>query len=249
MKALATPLTKSEAEQFQNLDATIRDGAKTFMAVGKALVQMHEGKLYREKFQTFEEYAASVGLKRSNAYKLMGAVKTTLEIENVHNCGHDETQQNQGDREKVSGFASVNAMSKLTKFPKKKRDEILAAAKATGKITAASIEAAAATVMHTPQPEKPAALKGVDITKLNQPETKWPDPSDPANQAPVQPATMSGGPLTPRQFESAIKALEQKAEAAAAGNQKERDKYGVILNAAAGRLLNPPKAEYNPYGR
>lgn len=258
MKALL-PLNDTEAEQFQKHDTTIRDGAKTFVAVGKALVAMHEGKLYRAKFATFEEYAESVGMKRRNAYKLMTAVKTSLEID-VHSSAHDSDQQNQGDDSKDSGFTSVSSMAKLATYPRKKQPEIIALAKASGKVTAASIETAAATVLKTAKPE---ALRGVDTTKLDapaltatqheeagEPAPEVADPSDPANEQPETIEPPIETPKTnPRLFELEIKALEARANESAAGNQKERDKYGAIANAMATRLSNPVKAEYNPYGR
>ena len=57
-------------------------------------------------------------------------------------------------------------------------------------------------------------------------------------------------PMTVKRFEQEIKVMEVLANEVCAGNQKERDKYGTIANALAGRLLNPiPGAPINFYGR
>jgi hypothetical protein len=69
---------------------------------------------------------------------------------------------------------------------------------------------------------------------------------DPNVAAPMQ-ERYDFGPLNPKVFTKQLAALEAGAESAADGNQKEREKYGVIVNALAGRLLNPVKKEFNPY--
>lgn len=65
------------------MDKLVAAGAKTFMDVGMALVQIHKGRLYRDQFGTFEAYAASRGIKRREAYKLMTAVQISLELGDV----------------------------------------------------------------------------------------------------------------------------------------------------------------------
>jgi hypothetical protein len=112
-----------------------------------------------------------------------------------------------------------------------------------------------------PKPE-PSPLRGVDTAKMDapEPEAEWLEPEAP-EAAPAVPLPNPVLPpkitepveaklpetMTPKQFEAALKVLETRAESAAAGNQKEREKYGVIVNALAGRLLNPVKKEFNPY--
>ena len=46
--------------------------------------------------------------------------------------------------------------------------------------------------------------------------------------------------ITPHEFSVLIGDLEERVNEAYAGNQAERTKFGVIANAMAGRLMNPP---------
>lgn len=50
------PLTKRESSRFERLEKIIRNGLQTFYDVGKALMEIREARLYREKFPTFELY-------------------------------------------------------------------------------------------------------------------------------------------------------------------------------------------------
>ena len=123
-----------------------------------------------------------------------------------------------------------------------------------------------------PKPE-PSPLRGVDPAKLAAQEAASPEPSDewmepeapedapaaplpnpvlpPSNSA-VIPAT-EAAPVqvvikaTVAGFTKIVSQWETLINATCEGNQKEREKYGVIVNALAGRLLNPVKKEFNPY--
>ena len=57
----------------------------TFVDVGKALLQIRDSRLYREKHDTFEAYCKERwGMARQTAYQLMEGSKIA---ENVRNCG------------------------------------------------------------------------------------------------------------------------------------------------------------------
>lgn len=151
-----TPLTKSQLAQYEKLDTTITTGAKSFMATGAALVEMHESGFYRAEFTTFKKYIESRGISRSHAYRLMGAVQTTLEINGVPESGTRSTRINKGDVEKSSGKTtsdlSLELLTELGKYPKEKHQEILKLARAAGKPTAKRIAVAAAAIMHSASP-------------------------------------------------------------------------------------------------
>lgn len=161
-----TPLTKSQLAQYEKLDTTITDGAKSFMAYGAALVEMHESGFYRAEFTTFKKYIESRGISRSHAYRLMGAVQTTLEINGVPESGTRSTRINKGDVEKSSGKTtsdlSLELLTELGKYPKEKHQEILKLARAAGKPTAKRIAVAAAAIMHTAAPEPTPAEAQAD---------------------------------------------------------------------------------------
>ena len=118
-----------------------------------------------------------------------------------------------------------------------------------------------------PKPE-PSPLRGVDTAKLDapEPEAEWlepeapeaapaaplPNPVLPPSNSAVIPAT-EAAPVqvvikaTVAGFTKIVSQWETLINATCEGNQKEREKYGVIVNALAGRLLNPVKKEFNPY--
>lgn len=235
MKALT--ITTTEAKRLKGLENTIKAGLGTVLKVAEALMEIKENRLYRAKYKTFEEYCEQKWqVTRRRAYQLIeaGEVRNSLTPEMGNN---------------FPNTAQLNALAKIPKEQRQAAAEAIIESVKTkgGKVTASRIKAA-------------NPMRGVDTTKLDapvltatqheeagKPEPEVADPSDPAQQPetttpPIEPK------MTLRWFESAIKALEQKAEAAA-DNQAERTKYGTILNAAAGRMLNPVKREYNPYGR
>jgi hypothetical protein len=97
------------AADYKRVDKVIRKGTKTFQEVGRAMVEMHDGKLYKHKFDTFEDYAESCGFSRRNAYKIIKAIHTMIELENV-----PESSQ-----------ISREALTKLADIPADKKTEVL----------------------------------------------------------------------------------------------------------------------------
>lgn len=60
-KAAAVPrerdwLNGAERDELQALESTIERGLKTFMQTGEALARVRDRRLYREKYETFEQY-------------------------------------------------------------------------------------------------------------------------------------------------------------------------------------------------
>lgn len=143
--------------EFQRLDSIIASGAKTFMDVGLALVEMHKGRFYLKQFPTFEAYAESRGIKRQSAYRLIEAVQLTLELEACPNSDTHRARINIG----LLKSSSANAVSKLKRVPKEKRIKVLnlAAEYSHGApLTGPIIEAAAAQVAHRPAPSSKITL-------------------------------------------------------------------------------------------
>lgn len=69
-----TPLTPEEADQLAIHEQTIDEGLTTFLAVGNALIDIRQHKLYRAVYRTFEAYCRErFQLKRQRAYELIGA--------------------------------------------------------------------------------------------------------------------------------------------------------------------------------
>ena len=55
-KLRVVPLTNAEADALQEHELIISQGLSAFIAVGRALIAIRDGKLYRADFKTFEDY-------------------------------------------------------------------------------------------------------------------------------------------------------------------------------------------------
>jgi hypothetical protein len=76
-----TALSKDERSALEAYERTIEAGLQTFIEVGRALLAIRDGKLYRADYGTFEEYCQRRwGVSRPYAYQLMDA---SVVVENV----------------------------------------------------------------------------------------------------------------------------------------------------------------------
>jgi DNA modification methylase len=76
-----------ERVRLAELEAVVERGLGTFMEVGQALLEVRDGRLYRESYSSFEEYLAKRwGMSRSRGYQLIdaarvaGAVSTIVDV-------------------------------------------------------------------------------------------------------------------------------------------------------------------------
>lgn len=82
------PLSKRELHRLEGLEAVIAVNFKGFVAVGKALAEIREERLYREKFKTFEEYCRNLwDVSHQRADQLIAAASvldnlTTIVVKN-----------------------------------------------------------------------------------------------------------------------------------------------------------------------
>lgn len=79
---LTAPLTKVEAKRLVCLQAIIEEGLGTFNAVGLALKEIRDSRLYRQDYTTFESYLNEEwGIGRSHGARLIEASETVALIE------------------------------------------------------------------------------------------------------------------------------------------------------------------------
>lgn len=85
--ALASPaehLSPSERRRLSALESIIRKGVETFYDVGSALREIRESKLYRQQFDTFENYCDSRwGFQASRARQLIGSADVVDNLKSV----------------------------------------------------------------------------------------------------------------------------------------------------------------------
>jgi len=121
------PLSVGERQEFEQHERTITGGLQTFYDVGRALVEIRNKRLYREKHTTFEAYCREIwGFSRPHAYRLIDAAEVAANI----SPNGDTLPENE---------AQVRA---LKAAPGEKQKEVWAKAQATapdGKVTAAHI--------------------------------------------------------------------------------------------------------------
>lgn len=80
------PLTDIERADLAQHEAIIERGLQTFVEVGNALLAIRDGRLYREKWPTFEAYCqCRWGFAGSRARQLIGAAKAMVNLESVTN--------------------------------------------------------------------------------------------------------------------------------------------------------------------
>lgn len=74
-------LTTPQANRLQELETEIQTGLDTFFKVGRALIEIRDSKLYRQKYDTFVDYVNDRwSFKSARAYQLMQAVKLNDEL-------------------------------------------------------------------------------------------------------------------------------------------------------------------------
>ena len=80
-KEILLPLTPEECDRLHVCEKTIREGLGTFVAVGTALMEIRDARLYRQKHRTFENYVQSVlSLSRPRAYELMDSSQVMCDL-------------------------------------------------------------------------------------------------------------------------------------------------------------------------
>lgn len=89
-EVVAEPLSDDEQARCEELETRIARGLRSFREVGDALVAIRDGRLYRDRYASFETYCeAQWGLTRRHADRLAAAaeVAAILEVDEVGPIG------------------------------------------------------------------------------------------------------------------------------------------------------------------
>lgn len=79
---LSTTLSPSERTQLERAEHLIQQGIKTFITIGQHLIEIRENKLYREDYQTFDDYMLQRwGIKRTTGYDYMAGYQLASNLE------------------------------------------------------------------------------------------------------------------------------------------------------------------------
>lgn len=94
MDAIAEPpLSSTELAALGSYESVIQQGLESFVEVGNALAKIRDGRLYREKFGTFEEYCqAKWSLTRNYVNRLVAAAEVAVDVVPIGTIPKNEAQ-------------------------------------------------------------------------------------------------------------------------------------------------------------
>ena len=85
---MSDELALTEKTALAQAEGTIERGLKTFYEVGAALMEIKDGRLYREGFKTFEDYCRERwGVSRIRAHQLIDSVRVEENLLTIVNTG------------------------------------------------------------------------------------------------------------------------------------------------------------------
>lgn len=77
-------LSPEESRRLELCEKTIREGMRTFVAVGTALMEIRDSRLYRQTHPSFGEYVRSVlALSRPRAYELIDSAQVMADLSSI----------------------------------------------------------------------------------------------------------------------------------------------------------------------
>jgi len=84
LSVLKDKLEVSERGRFRSLESIVAEGKTYFIAVGDALKEIRDSRLYREDYKTFDKYVEQKwGFKKSRAYQLIDASEVSTKLSNI----------------------------------------------------------------------------------------------------------------------------------------------------------------------
>lgn len=152
------PLSVNEQAKLEQLEVVIVENFTAFIKVGQALAEIRDRQLYREKCETFEQYAKNVfDIARRTAYQYIAAAEV---VENVRHGAQIEMLPN-NERQ-------TRELARLPKEQQSKVWEMVVKEAVDGRITASMVKNKVKTILGEETTskikktrEKAAAEKGV----------------------------------------------------------------------------------------
>lgn len=137
---MTTDLVPAEAARLAELEAVVTNGLNTFVAVGRALAEIRDGRLYRTTHGTFEAYCERQwNLSRPRAYQLIEAATVT---EALSTNVDTPAPVNEGQARQLTGLPVATAAEVM----RKAHDDT------AGRVTATAIRQAREVVSPRPAP-------------------------------------------------------------------------------------------------
>jgi hypothetical protein len=77
-----SPLSADERRHYEVARDTVRNGLRTFLAVGAALLAIRDGRWYREDYDTFDQFLPEeFGISRQRGHQLIRCVQVVEDLE------------------------------------------------------------------------------------------------------------------------------------------------------------------------
>jgi hypothetical protein len=104
---LVTPLCARERTALARCERVIAKGAAQFVAVGLALKEIRDGRLYREAHSSFEAYCLDkFSFRRAHGYRLIEQATAVVELEGLCPEGDVPLPQNEGQARELAAVLS-----------------------------------------------------------------------------------------------------------------------------------------------
>ena len=124
---ITVTLTDEEEIRLQECEAIIKADLNTFMAVGRALAEIHDDRLYRKTHKTFEKYCKDVwDLGQSTAYQKIDGYNAVALLEQKSSAMAELLSDQQPDQEKIILPVNEGQARPLTKLKKNPDDQVKA---------------------------------------------------------------------------------------------------------------------------
>lgn len=180
-------LSFQEQTRYDECRHTISEGLKTCFEVGEAFIEIRDSKLYREEFESFEEFCKAtykIGSRRAEQLMIAAEVKksVTVSVDPSQVVGNQQKNTNHGSH---SGNGSSNPADLITNerqaralanVPVQNRVDVLRKAESTGSVTAKTIIAAQKPTKSEPEEldkeEYPIPAKILPLWKRAEAEAK-----------------------------------------------------------------------------
>jgi hypothetical protein len=137
---MSNEITSQEFADLARLEATIQAGKITFVAVGLALTEIREKRLYRKDYDTFDEYCEiRWGWTRQRASQLIGAAAVVQEL-NLLPVNKKLSTIVDSAKKLPAIIDSESLAREIGKIPPQRRSEVVEKAAASGRpLTARTI--------------------------------------------------------------------------------------------------------------
>jgi hypothetical protein len=135
MNALKEKLDVTERGRLRKLELVVAEGMSSFVAVGEALKEIRDRKLYREAYKTFDKYVSDKwSMQKSQAYRLIDA-----------SVANQNLSHNVGEKSRASEITNPRQLCELKNVPVESIEAVVdKAAEIAGddKITASDLKQA-----------------------------------------------------------------------------------------------------------